>query len=329
MSPGPELRGWERHSDYGRRTPLIPMYSESEIIERIRKQFGGSRAVIGIGDDAAVLDLPDGFSTVVCSDLLAENTHFRRSTHPPDSIGFKAIAVNVSDVGAMGGTPSHCLISLALPPGLEAAWFDGFSEGVATACRKFEVSLVGGDTSEAECIFVDACVIGRVRPERTVRRSGARPGDGVYVTGTIGGSALGLRLLEAGRSDDPAVGRHLYPEPRHRIGLEIADRATSMIDISDGFSTDLGHLLAESEVSARIEGSRIPLHPGSELDLALDSGEEYELIVTARELPSEIGSVPITRVGEIIASGETHQAFLRQNTRERILDPKGWQHLGN
>ena len=102
-----------------------------------------------------------------------------------------------------------------------------------------------------------------------------------------------------------------------------------MIDISDGFSSDLGHLLTESEVSARIEGSRIPLHPGSELDLALDSGEEYELIITARELPSEIDGVPITRVGEIIASGETHQAFLRQNTRVRILDPKGWQHLGS
>ncbi len=304
------------------------MYSESEIIEKIRKRFGDSSAVIGVGDDAAVLDLPDGFSTVVCSDLLAENTHFRRSTHPPDSIGFKAIAVNVSDIGAMGGTPSHCLISLALPEDLEAAWFDEFANGVGAACRKFEISLVGGDTSEAECIFVDVCVVGRIRRDGSVRRSGAQPGDGVYVTGTIGGSGLGLRLLEAGRSDDPAIRRHLYPEPRHRIGHEIAERATAMTDISDGFSTDLGHIVNESAVSARIEGNRIPLHPGEDLDLALDSGEEYELIVTARELPPEINGVPITRVGEIVESGEAHQILLDQNSLKRILEPGGWKHLG-
>jgi thiamine-monophosphate kinase len=303
------------------------MYSENQIVDKIRKQFADSSAVIGIGDDAAVVDLPDGFSTVVCSDLLAENTHFRRSTHPPDSVGFKAIAVNVSDIGAMGGTPAYCLVSLALPAGLEASWFDGFADGVRKACSAFKVSLIGGDTSEAECIFVDVCVIGQIRPNKAVRRSGARPGDGVYVTGAIGGATLGLRLLEEGRTDGPAVRRHLYPEPRHQIGREIAEQATSMTDISDGFSTDLGHLLSESSVSARIEGSRIPLHTGAELDLALDSGEEYELLITARELPAELHGIPITQVGRIIQSNGVHQAFLEHDSGERILEPGGWKHL--
>ena len=312
------------------------MYPEDQLIEMIRKRFADTSVRVGIGDDAAVIDLSSGFSTLVCSDLLAENTHFRRETHPPDSVGFKAVAVNVSDIGAMGGIPDFCLLSLALPRDLERSWIDAFLDGVAAACREFEISLVGGDSSAADRVFVDVSVIGHVRRGSAVLRSGARSGNHVYITGSLGGSAMGLELLEEGhgfelleegRRDHPAIRRSLYPEPRHRIGSRVADRATAMIDISDGLSADLTHILEASSVSARITSESIPLHPGAEVSRALHSGEEYELIVTAEDLPSEIDGVPITCIGQIVPSGEKPQILLIEGLREQVLDPKGWKHF--
>ena len=163
------------------------MYSEKQLIGMIRQRFGDVQVPVGLGDDAAVVDLPAGFSTVLCSDLLVEETHFRRSTHPADSVGFRAIAINVSDVGAMGGIPAYSLISLAVPEDLETTWIEGFFDGVAKACEDFQIQLVGGDSSVAERIFVDVSMVGRVRQGGAVRRSGASAGDGVYVTGTLGG----------------------------------------------------------------------------------------------------------------------------------------------
>ena len=313
-----------------------PMYPEDELIDMIRKRFadtsarvgiGDASVRVGIGDDAAVIDLSSGFSTLVCSDLLAENTHFRRETHPPDSVGFKAVAVNVSDIGAMGGIPDFCLLSVALPRDLERSWIDAFLDGVAAACREFEISLVGGDSSAADRVFVDVSVIGQVRRGSAVLRSGARSGNNVYITGSLGGSAMGLELLEEGRRDHPAVRRSLYPEPRHRIGSRVADRATAMIDISDGLSADLTHILEASSVSARITSESIPLHPGADVSRALHSGEEYELIVTAEDLPREIDGVSITCIGQIVPSGEKPQILLIEGLREQVLDPKGWKHF--
>jgi thiamine-monophosphate kinase len=161
---------------------------ESGLIERIRSRFQSPLLSVGIGDDAAVFDVPAGHSLVYCSDLLVENTHFLRDTHPPDSVGYKAVAVNVSDVGAMGGTPMVLAISLAAPGDLEVAWVDAFYSGIEKACKDFEVAVAGGDTSSAKSIFVDVSMIGRVVAGRAVRRSGARPGDGIYVTGSLGAS---------------------------------------------------------------------------------------------------------------------------------------------
>src|SRR5262245_28314287 len=163
---------------------------ENAFIERIRRRVPPSEVRLGIGDDAAIVDIPPGHSIVYCSDLLAENTHFLRDLHPPDSLGYKAVAVNVSDVGAMGGTPMFLTLSLALPGELALEWIDGFTDGLARACKEFEVSLVGGDSSSAASIFIDVSMIGSVPSGQEVRRAGAKAGDGVYVTGNLGGSAL-------------------------------------------------------------------------------------------------------------------------------------------
>jgi thiamine-monophosphate kinase len=301
--------------------------SEGGFIRRIRERFADSRIPVGIGDDAAILDVPEGHSLVFCSDLVAENTHFIRGMHPPDSVGYKAVAVNVSDVGAMGGVPMSFVVSLAAPGDLELEWVDGFYSGVEKACRDFDVVLAGGDTSSAALIFVDVSMIGRVPVGKAVRRSGAKVGDGIYVTGNLGGSALGLELLRAGTRDAGAVKRHLYPEPRHRVGAAVRDIAHAMIDVSDGLSTDLGHVVEESRVSARIYKEKLPAAEGAGLEQVLHGGEEYELLITATSLPEEIGGVKVTRIGEVVESvSGKHRVLLVEENGESVLQPRGWDH---
>jgi len=302
---------------------------EGGLIRQIRERFGAkaSQLPVGIGDDAAVIDLPAGNSLVFCSDLLAENTHFIRDLHPPASIGHKAIAANVSDIAAMGGVPMHFLISLAAPGDLSWLWFEGFFQGVERACEQFDVTLAGGDSASSEHIFVDVSMIGRVPSGQAVRRSGAKKGDGIYVTGMLGASILGLERLKAGELNDPAVQRHLFPEPRYKVGSAVAGKAHAMIDVSDGLSTDLSHILQESRLSARIYKDRLPIWPGAADHQALHGGEEYELIIIAPDLPQMIEGIPLARIGEIIESGVEHQAFLIDATHESVLQPRGWQHF--
>jgi thiamine-monophosphate kinase len=300
---------------------------EGALIRRIREQFKAA-VPVPIGDDAAVFDLPPGQSVVFCSDLVAEDTHFVRALHPADSIGYKSVAVNVSDIGAMGGVPMHFLISLAVPGDLEVSWVETFLDGVGRACRDFEVSLLGGDSSSSRLIFADVSMIGRVPSGQGVRRSGAKTGDGVYVTGMLGSSALGLERLRSGNVVDAAVKRHLYPEPRHRVGAAIAGDAHAMIDLSDGLSTDLGHILEESKVSARIYRNRLPAWPGAAEHHVLHGGEEYELIIVASDLPGTVNGTPLTRIGEIVESVNDHRIFLIDRNTEYVLAPRGWQHFG-
>ncbi len=300
---------------------------ESGLIRKIRERFK-SPVVVPIGDDAAVFDVPAGQSLVFCSDLLAENTHFIRDLDPPDSIGYKSVAANVSDVGAMGGTPLHFLISLAAPGDLDGAWVDSFLDGVALACGDFKISLIGGDSSSSDRIFVDVSMIGSVPSGKAIRRSGAKPGDSIYVSGQIGGSALGLECLRSGDLKNPAVRRHLYPEPRHKLGAALLERAHAMIDISDGLSTDLTHIVEESKVSARIYKDRLPAWPGAADHHILHGGEEYELIVASPHDLAEVRmNVPLRRIGEIIGSGVENQVFLIDGTQESVLRPQGWQHF--
>lgn len=303
---------------------LLRDLGEAGLIQRIRQQFQDADVTLGIGDDTAILEMPPGNSLLFCSDLVAENTHFIRDLHPPDSVGYKAVAVNVSDVGAMGGIPMHFVISLAAPGNLKVEWIDDFYRGVARACREFHVSLVGGDSSSADSIFVDVAMVGRVKTGGAVRRSGAKPGDAIFVTGALGGSMHGLSLLKNGDRKSAAVLRHLYPHPKHELGSAIASRAHAMIDISDGFSTDLGHVLEESGVSARVYRNLIPSAEDASEDEILHGGEEYELLIVA---PDTVSEPELIRVGEIIpATGRPEIRMVAGNT-ETVLTPKGWQHF--
>lgn len=304
------------------------MYSERDLIAIIKSRFGQADAIAGIGDDTAVVASPSGFSTLFCSDLLVENTHFTRRTHPPEALGFKSIAINVSDIGAMGGIPTCCVLSLALPSDIGKPWVDAFLDGVDEACQEFGLSLVGGDTAESERIFIDVAMIGRVRTGCAVGRDGARPGDGIYVTGSLGRSRKGLSLLEtAGAADHPAVRRHLYPVPRHRVGQAIGRQATSMIDVSDGLSTDLFHILEASGVSAEIDARLVPHDEDVSLDMALHGGEDYELIVTGSDLPDMVEGVPVKRIGKIIASEGAARTWLLTEHGREALTSQGWKHF--
>jgi len=303
---------------------------EGGLIAMIRERFGSAcELLVGIGDDAAVIDFPTQHSLVLCSDLVVENAHFLRDLHPPESVAYRAIAANVSDVAAMGGVATHFLISLAVPHNLDWSWLERFFDGVQDACRQFEIVLAGGDAASSDQIFVDVSMIGRVRSGWVVRRSGAKTGDGVYVTGTLGSSLLGLERLRAGITNDAAVQRHLFPQPRARAGALVAEKAHAMIDVSDGLSTDLTHLLEESKVSCRIYKDRIPFWQGAEDRHVLHGGEEYELIIAAPELPAMIDGVPVTRIGEITASRTGHEIVLVDDGHEAVLQPGGWQHFRN
>ena len=310
---------------------------ESGLIRKIRERFkaagvaqarerAASIVVVPIGDDAAVFDVQPNHSIVFCSDLMAEGRHFIRDLHPPHSVSYKAIAANVSDVGAMGGTPLHFLISLAAPGDLDVSWIDGFLNGVARACQDFEITLLGGDSSSSDCIFVDVSMIGTIPSGKAIGRFGAKPGDLIYVTGRLGGSILGLERFKSGLRD-AAVERHVYPKPRHKVGAAVRDQVHAMIDISDGLSTDLSHILDESHVSARINKDRIPVWPGAEDRHVLHGGEEYELILVAPQLPESVEGIALTQIGEIVDSGSENQIFLIEGTRESILQPQGWQHF--
>jgi thiamine-monophosphate kinase len=263
---------------------------------------------------------------VFCSDLVVEGTHFERGLHPPDSIGYKAVAVNVSDVGAMGGIPMYFTISLAAPGDLEVQWIDDFYSGIERACRDFDVILAGGDTSSAGSLFIDVALVGRVETDTAVLRSGALPGDQIYVTGSLGASALGLELLRSGKTESVAVQRHLYPTPRHRVGNAVARLAHAMIDVSDGLSSDLMHIVSESKVSARIYKERLPAADGTTDRQVLHGGEEYELLITAADLPGKIEGVDLSCIGEIVASTKESEIVLVDRDGESLLRPRGWDH---
>jgi thiamine-monophosphate kinase len=227
----------------------------------------------------------------------------------------------------MGGIPKYFTLSVALPGDLEISWIDFFLDGLARACKDFNVTLLGGDSSSAERIFADVSMIGWIETGKEVRRSGAKPGDGVYVTGTLGASAQGLDELRAGNFNHPSVARHLYPIPRHEIGRVIASMADAMMDISDGLSTDLHHIIEESNVSARIDKNRIPAAEGVNDAQILHGGEDYELLIVARDLPKIFEGVTITRIGEITSAAGNPQIVLVDESTESLLEPRGYEHF--
>lgn len=276
---------------------------EFGIIGRISSRVADGAGVrIGIGDDAAALEPTPGRWLLATSDMLLEGVHFDLAYTDPYRLGRKSLAVNLSDVAAMGGEPRHFLLSLAVPPGITVEFIDRFTEGMLSLAGEHGVTLVGGDTCRSRSgLVISVTLHGEQEPGFVVRRSGASAGDRIFVTGTIGDSALGLELLRRGERQGWAVDRHLDPTPRVRAGILLGRAGTpsAMIDVSDGLAADLGHILELSGVGARLDSSLIPRSPWflehardvvpDPALLALTGGEDYELLFT----------VPAGRSGEI------------------------------
>lgn len=314
------------------------------MIARIRRAVGPrglkpGRVILGIGDDASLLRIPEGHQAVVTTDFSIEGVHFRREWHPPESVGHRCLTRGLSDIAAMAAEPMAAFLSLAVPPRLPQAWIDQFLKGLLKLANQCGVTLAGGDTSvSSDGVLADIAVIGSVPKGTAILRSGARRGDRIYVTGELGGSAATLDLLLSGQKAklQPAVfQKHFFPLPRIRVARVLRKKgiATSMIDISDGLSTDLNHMCEESGVGAELWEEAVPLScigkPAHEVDaeFAWHGGEDYELLFTASprtRVPAQIAGIQITEIGCITRAGIT---LLHSNGGKSKLDPRGWEHF--
>ncbi len=318
----------------------------------------------GIGDDAALLAQRTGRNMVVTTDLLVEDIDFRRAYTPAVSLGHKALAVSLSDIAAMGARPRWALLSIGVPADVwRTRFLTEFYDGYFALAARTNVALIGGDVSRTpERIVIDSIVLGETKRGRAILRTGARPGDQIFVTGTLGGAAAGLQLLEVSKGSKQAktppratatsrqrqpharaqlIRRQQHPEPRLAWGALLGDKrlATALIDLSDGLSSDLAHLCRASGVGALIEAAQIPIDPiigcaglpaPVALDLALHGGEDFELLFTARPrhaacLPRELEGVTVTRIGELRA--QSAGLKLRVAGRTRTLRPAGFTHF--
>jgi len=337
--------------DWSSLTTSVPRKAQDEdsILRRIADSFRSSSGhglakpiALGIGDDAALLRPKPGHELILTCDWFLEGTHFLREKHPPDSVGWKCLARALSDVAAMGGIPRCFLLSLAFPETLTGRWLDLFLGGLRRASRKFRCFLAGGDTTRRNDILININVVGEVRTSHAILRSGARPGDILYVSGRLGEAELGLHVLRHNKgmasTKTTLTRKHLYPEPRLALGQWLAQKgfSTAMVDLSDGLSTDLSRLCAASAVSALLDRSKIPrakipdfaLRRGYDrLQLALHGGDDYELLFTvpsrkARFLPQTFQGVSLTAIGKITRKREL--LLLDENGRSKQLVPRGW-----
>ena len=298
----------------------IVAVDEREIINMVQRLMGpipGS-VVVPIGDDCAVYR-PAGAKEdlVFTTDMMHEDVHFQMSTHKAEDVGWKAMARGLSDIAAMGAEPRFALLSLALTGYTDEKWIAGFYKGLLAA----GVAVVGGDLAKAAKISCDVIVCGGVPPGKALLRSTARAGDGIYVSGLLGGSAAGLR-----KKRGKAWNRHLRPEPRLRLGLFLRNKrlANSCMDISDGISADLWRIARASGVAAHLDGT-LPLFAGATINEALHGGEDYELLFTApkrAQVPEEFEGIRLTRIGTI--GPETTPIVTWKGSE---LEPLGWDHF--
>lgn len=284
---------------------------ELALIERVSRAKGArNRNVrIGIGDDCSVLRVTPGEEMVVTTDLFLEGRHFRSDWHSPESAGHRCLARGLSDVAAMGARPVAAFLSLALPAEYPVRWVDGFLRGFQALAKRFNVQLAGGDTAQAPSglVLADIVLVGAVPRGRALLRSGARVGDGIYVSGALGGAAAELRELEHGaKSPVRRKNGHpqTFPEPRVALGRALLRKrlASACMDLSDGVSSDLAHLCKASQVGARIDSAALPVSATATLDDALNGGEDYELLFTSSaKVPATLAGVALTRIGSVQA----------------------------
>jgi thiamine-monophosphate kinase len=322
----------------------VPL-SELSLIARIRRLSARRRPrgrgpiLAGIGDDCAIIRLA-GLDSLITTDFTLEGIHFRRDWHPPESVGRRCLARGLSDIAAMGGDPVAVFLSLALPRTLAPSWVTGFTRGLMGMAEQYGASLAGGDTAESpDGILADIIVLGAVPKGTAILRSRARPGDRIFVTGTLGGSAAALLALEARprrRLNPRDYPRHFNPQPRLPVGRRLRESgiASSMIDTSDGLSSDLAHLCQESGCGAELDAALIPrARVGTparvvELDLALHGGEDYELLFTAppqTKVPARIAGTAITQIG--VMTRPRRMVIRGPQGETRVLHPRGWEHF--
>lgn len=303
----------------------LSQLGEFGFIERIRRAVSSAEGItLGIGDDCAATAMTSGELLLTTTDLLIEDIHFRRSWSDLKLLGRKSVAVNVSDIAAMGGAPRHLCLALGVPAEMTVEDLDAFIAGFLEAAGEYGATLVGGDTCRSPGPFIISVTAEGAVPEgELVCRAGAREGDAIYVSGTLGDSALALRVLSAGETPDSFLsGRHHDPAARAQLGRALAASGipSAMIDLSDGLAADLGHILSESGGGARIDEEALPLSDSFRralekdpelIELALSGGEDYELLFTVppgRESAlAPLGlslSLPLTRIGTVTAAAE-------------------------
>lgn len=314
--------------------------AEKTLISRVRRAARprNKALVAGIGDDCAVLRVPAGEEALLTTDFSLEGIHFRREWHSAEVVGHRCLTRGLSDIAAMGGKPIATFLSLALPRSVSQRWVDGFLRGFLGLADEFDVTLAGGDTAESPAgILADIVVLGSVPKGKAILRSGARPGDLIYVTGELGGASAALQELFAGHMLRPRnFPRHFHPMPRIAVGrlLRTKRLASAMIDISDGLSTDLAHICEESGVGAEILAAAVPLarvgkrKQDVELRHALHGGDEYELLFTApkdKRVPDRIAGVRVTQIGEIRRGKQV--LLISSKGARSVLKPGGWEHF--
>jgi thiamine-monophosphate kinase len=307
--------------------------------------------VVGPGDDAAALEPVRNALDVLTTDALVDGVHIDRRFTPPDAIGHRALAVNLSDLAAMGARPRAALLSLALPPSLELAVFDAIIDGLTALASRYRVAVVGGNiTRTPGPLVIDVTATGSVHRRKVLTRGGARPGDDMYVTGSLGDAAAGLLRLQAGETGparhglDTQTGRYLRPEPRVRAGMLLSSHraATSCIDLSDGLADGVRQICQASGVGATLEGGALPIADElrawaaesgrNPFDLALSGGDDFELLFTARPrlagrlkaVRRHLGDLPITRIGVVTRGRDL--LITDEHGRRRDV-PAGYEHF--
>lgn len=279
---------------------------ETSAHKYLKRQFAtkNSNVLLGIGDDSSVLKLNPGRALLASSDTLVENVHFLKEKITPFKIGQKSVAVAVSDISAMGGVPIFILSTIGIEKDCFKRIFKEIIKGIKSACKEFDIELVGGNLTQSATLFIDITAIGEINPEKIIKRSGAKSGDKIYVTGSIGDSALGLMLLDKRNNTESEaflIKRHLEPVPRLKIGSLLAEKSipSAMIDISDGLIIDLRRITSDFNIGAQIELENIPLSVeylahyqefcDDRYSLAVSGGEDYELLFTS--LPEKIDEI--------------------------------------